>query len=235
MTRPDCYLTDSLPQGFETDFRAWVTYDNMAARAHTPEQEAALQDYAQRVLIHGPLTKDNLDAFLDFYRCGAEESEREKRSAEAFREMPRGFDFAVDGPLIWAAFLQTYGIDLRTAQLHWWDFMALFRSLPDECRICKIISYRTEDLFNEILDDFFADLLGEDYDQRLGIDVDDLEDLMQLLADFNAAADPEALERMAALQPIDREAMKDAKSSIPAPIPMPMNREQRRAARRAKA
>lgn len=92
--------------------------------------------------------------------------------------------------------------------------------------------------FNEILDDFFADLLGEDYDQRLGIDVDDLEDLMQLLADFNAAADPEApeaLERMAALQPIDREAMKDAKSSIPAPIPMPMNREQRRAARRAKA
>ena len=88
--------------------------------------------------------------------------------------------------------------------------------------------------FNEILDDFFAD-----YDQRLGIDVDDLEDLMQLLADFNAAANPEALERMAALQPIDREAMKDAKSSIPAPIPIPipipMNREQRRAARRAKA
>ncbi len=54
---------------------------------HT-EQEAALQDYAQRVLIHGPLTKDNLDAFLDFYRCGAEESEREKRSAEAFRKCP---------------------------------------------------------------------------------------------------------------------------------------------------
>ena len=54
--------------------------------------------------------------------------------------------------------------------------------------------------FNEILDDFFADLLGNDYDQRLGIDVDDLEDLMQLLADFNAAANPEALERMAALK-----------------------------------
>lgn len=89
--------------------------------------------------------------------------------------------------------------------------------------------------FNEILDDFFADLLGDDYDQRLGIDVDDLEDLMQLLADFNAAANPEALERMSALQPIDREALKDAKSSIPAPIPMPMNRAQRRAARRAKA
>ena len=99
----------------------------------------------------------------------------------------------------------------------------------------NVLDKEDDEYLNEILDDFFADLLGEDYDQRLGIDVDDLEDLMQLLADFNAAANPEALERMAALQPIDREAMKDAKSSIPAPIPMPMNRAQRRAARRAKA
>lgn len=145
MTRPDCYLTDSLPQGFETDFRAWVTYDNMAARAHTPEQEAALQDYAQRCSYMGPLTKDNLDAFLDFYRCGAGGIRAGEAQRGGVPEGP-GLDFAVDGPLIWAAFLQTYGIDLRTAQLHWWDFMALFRSLPDECRICKIISYRTEDL-----------------------------------------------------------------------------------------
>ena len=62
--------------------------------------------------------------------------------------------------------------------------------------------------------DCIDEILGAGSSARLGLD---------------AAADPEALERMAALQPIDREAMKDAKSSIPAPIPMPMNREQRRA------
>lgn len=142
-----CYLLpDALPQGFETDFRAWVTYDNLAARAHTPEAEAALLDYAQRVLIHGPLTPDNLDSFLDFYRCGEVEQERARRNADAFPATPRGFDFAVDGALIWAAFLQVYRIDLHTARLHWWDFMALFRALPEDCRICRIIDYRTHDL-----------------------------------------------------------------------------------------
>ena len=126
-----CYLLpDALPQGFETDFRAWVTYDNLAARGHTPEAEAALLDYAQRVLIHGPLTPDNIDGFLDFYRCGEVEQERARRNADAFPATPRGFDFAVDGALIWAAFLQVYRIDLHTARLHWWDFMALFRALP---------------------------------------------------------------------------------------------------------
>lgn len=145
MTCPDCCLTGDLPQDFETDFRAWVVYDNLAARARTEADEAALLDYAQQVLVHGPLTSGNIDSFLSFYRCGVEEQEREKRSAAVFRDIPRGFDFAVDGPLIWAAFLQVYSIDLRTAQLHWWDFMALFRALPDDCRICKIIEYRTAD------------------------------------------------------------------------------------------
>ena len=145
MSGPACYLTDRLPEDFETDFRPWVAYDNMAARVRTQEGEAALLDYAQRTLVHGPLTRDNVDAFLLFYRCGADEQEREKRSSQIFPDSPRGFDFAVDGPLIWAAFWQVYGIDLRTARLHWWDFMALLRSLPDECRICKIIEYRTAD------------------------------------------------------------------------------------------
>mgnify|MGYP002521702001 FL=1 len=145
-----CYLADALPQGFETDFRAWVTYDNMAARAKTPEAQDALLDYAQRVLIHGPLTPANIDSFMDFYRCGEVEQEREKRNLEVFGSGgPRGFDFAIDGALIWAAFLQAYRIDLHTARLHWWDFMALFRNLPEDCRICRIIDYRTHDL-NEL-------------------------------------------------------------------------------------
>ena len=36
--------------------------------------------------------------------------------------------------------------------------------------------------FNEILDDFFADLLGEDYDQRLGIDVGMTDEDREVLA-----------------------------------------------------
>lgn len=72
---------------------------------------------------------------------------------------------------------------------------------------------------NEILDDFFCDLLGEDYDQKLGVDPDDFDDLLTLLEDFNDAAQPQSMKRLAALEPDAPVALPPVPSSIPAPAP----------------
>lgn len=145
---PFCFLTDPLPQGFATDFRLWVAYDNLSARASTPEAQQAVMDYARRHLMGGPFTPKTLDDFIRFYSCGEDEQTLQKRRVELVGSGPRGLDFAVDGPLVYAAFWQAYGIDLRQPdlQLHWWEFMALLRALPEECRLCTIIDYRTHDL-----------------------------------------------------------------------------------------
>lgn len=145
---PFCFLTDPLPRDFATDFRLWVRYDNLSARARTPEDEAAVLAYAQQHLVHGALTRENLDAFLRFYSCGEEQQTQQQRKLQLVGSTPRGLDFAVDGPLLWAAFLQAYGIDLHdpALSLHWWEFMALLRALPEDCRICTIIDWRTHDL-----------------------------------------------------------------------------------------
>lgn len=141
-------MTDPLPQEFATDFRLWITYDNLAARAGTPESQQVVQDYAQQHLVHGPLTRDNVDAFIRFYSCGEAEQTTQQRKVQLLGSGPRGLDFAADGPLLWAAFWQTYGIDLHEPglSLHWWEFMALLQALPEECRLCRIIDYRTHDL-----------------------------------------------------------------------------------------
>lgn len=145
---PFCFLTDPLPRDFATDFRLWVRYDNLSSRARTPEDEAAVLAYAQQHLVHGALTRENLDAFLRFYSCGEEQQTQQQRKLQLVGSTPRGLDFAVDGPLLWAAFLQAYGIDLHdpALHLHWWEFMALLRALPEDCRICTIIDWRTHDL-----------------------------------------------------------------------------------------
>lgn len=145
---PFCFLTDPLPQDFAADFRLWITYDNLSARARTPEDEAALLAYAQQHLAHGPLTRDNVDAFIHFYNCGEESQTIQQRKVQLLGSGPRGLDFAADGALLWAAFWQAYGIDLREPglQLHWWEFMTLLQALPEDCRLCKIIDYRTHDL-----------------------------------------------------------------------------------------
>ncbi len=58
---------------------------------------------------------------------------------------PRTFDFLQDAPYIYAAFRQTYGIDLfaEHGRLHWWAFVHLFLALPDDTMIKKIIDIRT--------------------------------------------------------------------------------------------
>lgn len=55
---------------------------------------------------------------------------------------PRVYSFSKDAPLIFAAFHQTHGVDLSTADLHWWIFQALFMDLGADTAFCNLISLR---------------------------------------------------------------------------------------------
>lgn len=54
----------------------------------------------------------------------------------------RLFSFAKDAQLIFAAFRQTHGIDLTTARLHWWAFLALFMDLGQDTAFCQLVGLR---------------------------------------------------------------------------------------------
>lgn len=68
-----------------------------------------------------------------FMNCG-----EEPREADG----PRLFSFTKDAKFIFAAFKQTHGVDLETAQLHWWKFLALFMDLGSETTFCQLTSLR---------------------------------------------------------------------------------------------
>ena len=59
--------------------------------------------------------------FLD---CG-----RDGEGTSEGRQQPRVYSFAKDSEMIFAAFKQVHGIDLDTANLHWWKFIALFMAV----------------------------------------------------------------------------------------------------------
>ena len=52
-------------------------------------------------------------------------------------------DFYKDFWAVWADFLTYNGVDLLKEDLHWWQFMALFQSLPQDCQIKRRISVRS--------------------------------------------------------------------------------------------
>lgn len=84
-----------------------------------------------------------LDALLWFYRCG-EDSPKEGRSTGGRHR--KAYCFEQDADYIYSAFLSCYGIDLTDSNMHWWKFRALFRALPQESELVKIMGYRTADL-----------------------------------------------------------------------------------------
>lgn len=85
-------------------------------------------------------------------------SKKEKLLEEIFKflqgdnqkeEGQKVFDFEQDAALIYAGFLQAYGIDLhkrKWRRMHWHTFMSLFSGLPEETRIMQIISIRAKPL-----------------------------------------------------------------------------------------
>jgi len=61
---------------------------------------------------------------------------------------PRVLDWTQDAPLIYAAFLQAYGIDLikQRGRLDWRVFLALFQALPESTKIREVMGIRRCDL-----------------------------------------------------------------------------------------
>lgn len=142
--KPKILIIDGQKTPVDPDFRIMCEY----SEAISKNDESGLCGIASRFffagLPEGVSEKAAADAMLDFYIAGLAPSGGGKSSAMDVPEP--SFDFEEDEAYFFAAFLSEYGIDLNCAKLHWFDFCALFRGLPDECRLKRIISIRSESL-----------------------------------------------------------------------------------------
>lgn len=124
---------DGTEYPIETDFRFWVNVYQIITSAKSNEQKAAeLESILNSLGL--PLSSSSVDALAEFFVCGSKGGK-----GEASQPI---FDFEKDSEYIFSAFLTAYNIDLTVDKLHWFKFMALFKSLPDDCQMCKIMHYR---------------------------------------------------------------------------------------------
>lgn len=70
-----------------------------------------------------------------------------KNEKEVRRKTRTAVNFIADSKYIYAAFQQYYGINLfeQQGRLLWWEFIAMFDSLPEESKIKEIMYIRTRD------------------------------------------------------------------------------------------
>ncbi|GHU57294.1 hypothetical protein AGMMS49975_22570 [Clostridia bacterium] len=123
-----------------TDFRDWIKFELLISDDDVSYEEKTELIFDWYIDELPPFCKESIDALFKFYLCGKEFTEDNGGENEQF------LCFEQDAALIYAAFMQTYKINLLTIKyLHWWEFKALFDGLPEDTRLMKVIGYRTVD------------------------------------------------------------------------------------------
>lgn len=142
-----------------TDFRIGVMFEQLMLDNSVKKEDkllSALQMYFGEDIP--PDIDGAVNAILWFYQCGEDDFgvKRPKRPPEK-----KIFDYDFDAPYLYSAFLEQYGIDLQDDSLHWWKFRALFRSLHDDTKFEKIMSYRATQITKSMTQsqkDFYTEM-----------------------------------------------------------------------------
>ena len=137
---PDTVSVCGTKYHINTDFRVMCRFEIAIQKSDTAEITSAVSDF-----FIGDIPPDidsAVNAVLEFYLCG-KQAEDGKASGKSGK---RYYDYNEDWKYFIAAFRQQYDIDLNTAQLHWWEFSALFSGLTDDTELIKIMQIRCTNL-----------------------------------------------------------------------------------------
>lgn len=144
---PSFVEIEGLKVPIKSDFRTSVLFETAMQDKEISEEEKlkiALTLYFPNTYL--PDVEKAVERFIWFYSCGKEL----KNGAGEGGRTKEIYSFEHDDEYIYAAFLEQYGIDLNTDDLHWWKFRALFRSLKEDCLMSKIMMYRAIDITSDM-------------------------------------------------------------------------------------
>lgn len=146
---PQTVMIGGVEYQIRSDFRTSILFESMMRSGLS-----GWEKLNQILKIYYPvIPADRQEAIrkaMWFYNCGKEQEQQEEKNKTRaqFKKDRVSYSFEQDAPYIYAAFMEVYKINLQripSKELHWWEFVALFDSLPDDCKIRKIMYCRTCD------------------------------------------------------------------------------------------
>ena len=147
---PESIFVDDIEYPIITDFREWFRFADMSADTELSNRDKLLM--MTQWLLEPPeqITSELVTALCDFYRAKALEREMPEYKDDEDEEYTSAalpvLSWKIDAPYIIGDFQRYYGIDLLTAEMHWWRFRILFSALPDDSQMMKRIGYRSVDI-----------------------------------------------------------------------------------------
>lgn len=153
-------LTEQFPQKVEvcgeellvcTDFRTVLKCYEIQGNQQELSKEELLEMLILFYMDSYIFEEEHVEKMFWFFGCGREKEKKKFPRKIAGVNDKQPFDFKKDADLIYAGFMQQYGIDLQTADLHWWKFMILLENLGRDTRLSKVMEYRTIDVASKHL------------------------------------------------------------------------------------
>ena len=130
---PNCIECNGKLFSIKTDFREWLKFGELI-KSKDLKAKQILYLFKNEIPSENPF-----QALLDFYvNPNITPKKQESDDGKVI------IDYIEDGEYIVGSFLAVYGINLITIDyLHWHEFQALFRALPDDSKIMQIMSRRS--------------------------------------------------------------------------------------------
>ena len=125
-----------------TDYRIMADFETKINNTDISDKEAFAKIIGETIsalfteIPQAPVN-EIIDGVLWYYRCGKEPGTNTSGNRK------RCYDYDEDSDYIFAAFMQIYGDNLISADMHWWEFRAKFMSLTEETEFVKIMQYRS--------------------------------------------------------------------------------------------
>lgn len=147
---PETVLIDGAEYPVNSDFRTVLRcFEIQGTKAELSKEELLdmLGLFYQTKRMN--VTDEHINQMFYFFSCGREKETKKFPRKIAGINDKQPFDFEEDADLIYAGFMQQYGIDLQTSDMHWWKFMILLENLGTGTRLQKVMEYRTIDTNNK--------------------------------------------------------------------------------------
>ena len=122
-----------------TDFRFWIKIWEAFSDSALSPADKVIKIFSN-AFISSSLPSDVSEALFAISKF-LNPTERENTGESQTVSATPQFSFSYDSGLIYAAFLSQYGIDLISAQMHWWRFLSLFSSL-NSCKFTEVMKIR---------------------------------------------------------------------------------------------
>ena len=138
---PEAILVDNKEYPLNTDFRVWIEISNILSDNKLSDRDKILclimKGYKDKI---PPDINDAVNGLMIFMSLGKESGKLKKNDPV--------MSFSEDEGVIYASFLQQYGIDLYEEKLHWWKFVKLIGALDEKTSFMRIVGYRSIKLEN---------------------------------------------------------------------------------------